>query len=79
MSERSVKTCDVCDRELPLRGVKGQLVRNVRKVRVWWCWWGKPDNQWEPEDVCEDCWGHMVVSARELREALLAAPPQETP
>lgn len=66
--KREVRTCDVCDRELPLRGVRGQTTHKVVRVKSWWHWPLNEPKPWEPDDICEDCWDAMVKAARQLRE-----------
>jgi hypothetical protein len=62
---REVVTCDVCERELPLSGVRGQVVREVKRT---WRWPSFRPESWEPDHICEDCWGGMVEAARDARK-----------
>lgn len=65
--KREVLTCDVCRRELPLRGVKGQIIREVKRG---WHWPGFGIEPKEPDHICEECWAVMVEAAHTARETL---------
>jgi len=59
--KREVLTCDVCRRELPLRGVRGQTTRRV--IRTWHFPGFRPEDS-SPEHVCGECWVEMCSVAR---------------
>ena len=62
--KREVLTCDVCERELPLRGIKGQIIREVKNT---WHWPSFKPEPWKPDHICCECWDAMLVAAREIR------------
>lgn len=67
--KREVWTCDVCERELPLVGVKGQTTREFKKTWHWPSF--RPDTQREPGHICDECWGVMAATASYVRMKVL--------
>lgn len=74
MAERTIRTCDVCDEEIPRRKrgwnigqEQGQWSYFVT-VRVTRWWHRTPEEKADIDHVCEECWDAMVAEAREIRK-----------
>lgn len=79
MADRNIITCDVCEREIPLRhritvGFTGTRLgqHSYRRLRTTW-WYGLNRERDTIHDVCDECWNEMSRILRELREEVRRA------